>query len=689
MRNEERPERGVDRWMRRAAYAAAPVAAAGSIAAFLQTRKLVPGAQRAIAEIGAAARKTGAAADGFRAVADKVHGDTLGKVAAAAERVHTVADQVGRSRFIPRARNPGDLAKGLAGSPQFSGNTNTGFLTRLRDKVLGAPGPGTRAFSARSVEVLLSGGYVNTEQGVLREKGVGGHLKRHAGAYIGAVAGTKVRVLGPLFGGVVGAAVDGRRRNWNVADTKNADLSPVSEGRTKEEAHRLGLNRIGAAGLAVTAGMFVTPKQLRRAGRVVGGAAYHTGMAGRRVVDKVRGMWPKAPRAFTPFAGRTVDVRSTNLAAESAKRLLSSRERLMLFACSPEENLYLRDRLLKARAQGLKKHLRVFHFGGREQWKNARDNTYANPAAAAMGTQKVYYRKDKEGNPIIEEATLRHAQVGRYVWNQAARAERPLRRGYGMVRDVKDVVAGNPRRTDSRGRPRPREWEKAWFKRTLGIAGAAAAGMGGLAYLKHFPHQGPGLPSRVKVPFTKGKYSVPVGEVMPKVAREARAPSRDAILGKVDAVKDAINRHVPDFFPRPHLAARLREILLDYTSGDWDVRDARGRSARVFAGGSNPRDRRPKYWWETARNQRIMAAVGIAGAASAAFAGGRMTKDRSLKSLSPFRNPFRAAPGWDGNVVRNTPPPIRRRPFGDAPVPVHMGARSFREVLLDYATAEP
>ena len=671
MRNEERPERGVDRWMRRAAYAAAPVAAAGSIAAFLQTRKLVPGAQRAIAEIGAAARKTGAAADGFRAVADKVHGDTLGKVAAAAERVHTVADQVGRSRFIPKARNPGDLAKGLAGSPQFSGNTNTGFMTRLRDKVLGAPGPGTRAFSARSVEVLLSGGYVNTEEGVLREKGVGGHLKRHAGAYIGAVAGTKVRVLGPIFGGVVGAAVDGRRRNWNVADTKNADLSPVSEGRTKEEAHRLGLNRIGAAGLAVSAGMFVTPKQLRRAGRVVGGAAYHTGMAGRRVVDKVRGMWPKAPRAFTPFAGRTVDVQATNLATEG-HRLLDDRARLMHFACSPEENLYLRERLRK---QGEKKRLRanqrVFHFGGYGpggQLRDIEDNTYANPAAAAMGTQRVYTHKDKDGNPVPMDVTLRHAQVGRYVWNRAARAERPLRRGYGMARDVKDVVAGNPRRVDSRGRPRPREWEKAWFKRTVGIAGAAAVGMGGLAYMKHFPHQGP------KIPFTN-----------------KRAPSRDAVMGKYEGLKERVNAITPDFFPRRQhgFAARLREFLLDYTGGDWDVRDARGRSARVFAGGSNPRDRRPKYWWETARNQRIMAAVGIAGAASAAFAGGRMTKDRSLKSLSPFRNPFRAAPGWDGNVVRNTPPPIRRRPFGDAPVPVHMGARSFREVLLDYATAEP
>jgi hypothetical protein len=375
----------------------------------------------------------------------------------------------------------------------------------------------------------------------------------------------------------------------------------------------------------------------------------------------------KAKRAPTPFTGRTVEIEGRQLAA---------RTRLMHFACSPEENLYLRERLRKQREQiRLRGHLRIFHFGGREQMKDIDDNTWANPAAAAMGTQRVYIRKDKEGNPVPMDVTLRHAQVGRYVWNQAARAERPMRRGYVLGRDLKDVVAGNPRRTDSRGRPRPREWEKAWFKRTLGIAGVAAAGMGGLAYLKQFPHQGP------KVPFTT-----------------KRMPSRDAVLGQYDKLKDKVNAITPDFFPKRRMgfAARLREILLDFTGGDWDVRDARGRSARVFAGGGSPRDRRPKYWWEKTRNQRIMAAVAAPAILAAGFAGGRYLKDRPLKSLSPFRNPFaKPPPGVDGNPLRNTPPPVRRRVEFASPGPVGGAARadsaprSFREVLLDYATAEP
>ena len=479
-RNEEPPQ-GFDRWLRRASYAAAPVAAAGSVAVLLKSRKIVPSAQRAIDEWHSVAKKAGDAVS----------------------QVQSVADQISRSRFLPKAAKPGEIGRALSRSPQFSGNTNTGFMTRLRNKLLGTPGPGMKLFSVpRDVRFLAT----------------------------------------------------------------NYPLPAIT------------------------------------------------------------------------------------------------------FACSPEENLFLHERLRK---QGEKKrlsgHQRIFrlghehgaewHFGGYGPGGQLRDvdnNTYANPASAAMGTQRVYTEKDKQGNPIPTDVTLRHAQVGRYVWNQAARAERPLRRGYGMTRDLKDVVAGNPRRTDSRGRPRPREWEKAWFKRVVGIAGAAAAGMSGLAYMKHFPYQGP------KIPFTN-----------------QHAPSRDAIIGKYEGIKDAINRHVPDFFPkRQHgfsarffstLSAPLRETsalnLLDRTSGDWDVRDARGNSARVFAGGTSPRDRRPKYWWEKARNQRILAAVGIAGAASAAFAGGRKTANRPLKSFNPLRNPFRqAAPGMDGNVVRNTPPPVRARP---------------------------
>lgn len=91
------------------------------------------------------------------------------------------------------------------------------------------------------------------------------------------------------------------------------------------------------------------------------------------------------------------------------------------------------------------------------------------------------------------------------------------------------------------------------------------------------------------------------------------------------------------------------------------MRDARGRSARVFAGSGTPRDRRRKYWWEKVHNQRVVAAVAAPALLAAGFAGGKLLKDRPLRSLNPFRNPFAMpAPGTGGNVMRNIAPPIRR-----------------------------
>jgi hypothetical protein len=50
-----------------------------------------------------------------------------------------------------------------------------------------------------------------------------------------------------------------------------------------------------------------------------------------------------------------------------------------------------------------------------------------------------------------------------------------------------------------------------------------------------------------------------------------------------------------------------------YAAG-WDVRDARGRSARVFAPGAGQRDRRPKAWHEKVENERkLWGAASVAG----------------------------------------------------------------------------
>lgn len=419
------------------------------------------------------------------------------------------------------------------------------------------------------------------------------------------------------------------------------------------------INAAGLAGLRTA----IAFRRLKRTKFGPGVAGY-----GRAVLE------PGSVAAMLGQASQT-GVRDSRAFLKKVVRKLPAPAQVLntkLFAAEPIPGALLRARQQAdcARARRLQlAHCRLFRmgsrppaieFGGREQMKDIHDNTWANPAAAAMGTQQVYIRKDREGNPIPMKVTLRHAQVGRYLWNRAAKTERPLRRGFGLVRDVKDVVAGNPRRTDSRGRPRPREWEKAWFKRGLAVAGLTAAGLGGLAYMKHFPSRGPGLPGRVRVPFTK--KTVPVGEALPPKVRDARLPSRDAILGQVDRIKDKVNQYTPDFFPkRREFRARFRRILLDVTGGEWDVRDARGRSARVFAGNSSPRDRRRKYWWEKVHNQRVIAAVAAPALLAAGVAGGRALKGHPLSSLNPFRNPFAMpAPGTGGNVIRNTPPPVRR-----------------------------
>jgi hypothetical protein len=79
---------------------------------------------------------------------------------------------------------------------------------------------------------------------------------------------------------------------------------------------------------------------------------------------------------------------------------------------------------------------------------------------------------------------------------------------------------------------------------------------------------------------------------------------------------------------------RLREFDLFARESGWDVRDPRGKSARVYAPGSRTRVRREKYWHEKTENQRkIMIAAGV-GAAAIGGLGGvaayRLAKGKSL-----------------------------------------------------------
>jgi hypothetical protein len=151
---------------------------------------------------------------------------------------------------------------------------------------------------ARTDAILFAGGYVNTPQGILREKGVGAHINRHAGAYVGTL-------VAPGLGTLVGAAVDGSRRNRNIARAKEEPVAPVEEGRTPQEARKLTNRRlaVGAGAVGLYAGLASPWGQ-----RAVGDLA--AAMRARRHL--------RSPSGGPHFTGRIVDIEARKLAARVA-----------------------------------------------------------------------------------------------------------------------------------------------------------------------------------------------------------------------------------------------------------------------------------------------------------------------------------------------------------------------------------
>lgn len=104
----------------------------------------------------------------------------------------------------------------------------------------------------------------------------------------------------------------------------------------------------------------------------------------------------------------------------------------------------------------------------------------------------------------------------------------------------------------------------------------------------------------------------------------------------------------------------------------WDIRDPRGRSARVFAPGSRKRDRREKAWHEKIENERKLWKAGVGAAAVAGLvAGGKLKKGPAAAgkvvkpggiSMAPSLKPAPATPIVRG--IRKAPA-RRLRPAGE------------------------
>lgn len=220
-----------------------------------------------------------------------------------------------------------------------------------------------------------------------------------------------------------------------------------------------------------------------------------------------------------------------------------------------------------------------------------------DPVGAAVTGRRVYVgNTNAAGERVYERIPILHHQVVDSTMKKARGVQKWAGRVGALAKDTVQAVAGKPRQRDAYGRTKKREWEKAWFKNA---AGTAALGGAGLAVLRH-------------------ARANPDG----KIARGLRAGRK--FISKAGKI---------------FTEARLDDqILLDETQGDWDVRDARGRSARVFAPGSRKRVRREKEWYEKSDNERKLwqgatVASGLAGAGITAL----LYRGRRLKVPAKMR----------------------------------------------------
>jgi len=314
------------------------------------------------------------------------------------------------------------------------------------------------------------------------------------------------------------------------------------------------------------------------------------------------------------------------------------------------------------------------NFGGKEQLKEIDSGAFPDPLDVFIGRKKGYaantvksyhreknYVKDvrsgkRKGTPqavAVAESEMKrlrgesvdasHGQVYRSLLKKGDTVRRVSERGGGLIRDAVKHVKGEAREKDAWGRQKKREWEKPWFQRTKNQVAAAAALGGGALLLKKNPRlrakvdRGvrhvqrkvnsvvPDFFTGVKPLRTKGqKTAASVNAKRQSVAQAKAAKTQASVAAQaqkiaaaakaVKAPKPKRGNGTPPLKGLARLNGRLIQFSDDPLDVGWDLRDARGRSARVFAPGAGSRDRRPKKWHEKVENERkLWGAAALTG----------------------------------------------------------------------------
>lgn len=255
------------------------------------------------------------------------------------------------------------------------------------------------------------------------------------------------------------------------------------------------------------------------------------------------------------------------------------------------------------------------------------------------------------GRPV--EAT--DTPVLRNTLRRAAVVNRVATRGSRLVRDGALAVQGK-RRTDARGRPLKYEHEKAYVGNAIKTGVIAGAGLAAAAHLRNNPAHYKEIQA-VK----RGITGERVARRGPKgTTRYVLPPAPKSRVGK-SVVRGATKARgaIKNVARKLFAAERAGVIELDYYGkADWDLRDPRGKSARVFAPGSKTRERRPKKWHEKADTQRKLGgALAVAGTLAGLVVGGkvgaRRAERRGAEALAAAK---KRRPAWNKGLKRELTP---------------------------------
>jgi hypothetical protein len=290
-------------------------------------------------------------------------------------------------------------------------------------------------------------------------------------------------------------------------------------------------------------------------------------------------------------------------------------------------------RNLRKDMKNLSAKLRFFGRGDQARWDARRgggvganeDSQFANTSWGWATDRPMYVPKRDGSGRVLRDKNGDAERVkwdpsSGQLWNSIAREAKNKRvtvqRGGRLTRDAAAVLQGKERERDASGRIKKREWEKSWFHNKATEIGMTAAGLGGLATVR-YANNNP--ETKIGQAYDNTKKSV-------RATKDGLSEIGKNILGGITKItaKKAFSAKLK----------RLRELDAIAEYEGWDIRDPRGKSARVFAPGSRRRERRQKEWHEKTDNERKLwkagIAAGVLGGAGAMLVGQRLVSGKSL-----------------------------------------------------------